>query len=155
MIDGNFPMTATQAKAVIVGLVVMGAFGAALFGGAIPGLKPNFSGPNVVYLEGQRYYSTTFFLATPLFPGNASAPQSVTFYNVTFELWVSNWNSPTGGLVHGNGTEANGTVYSFVLGISVNPPENTTLYISPDRAFAASWPGGPLAGFWVHLMVRT
>jgi hypothetical protein len=152
--DRDFPMTAAQAKVLIVGLVVMAAFGAALFGGFIPGLKPNYSAPNILVLNGERFYFTTVFPATPFFPGNSTLPQSFTFHNVSFALWVSNWYSPNGGLVHGNGTELNGTVYSFVLGFSTIPPLNATQFISPDRVFAVSWPGGILGGPGVRLMVH-
>ncbi len=153
--DKDFPMTAAQAKALIVGLLVMGGFGVALFGGAIPGLKPNFTEPNVVTVDGGSYFDTTFAVANPLFPLNHSAPQSVLFHNVSFVFWVTNWYAFTGGLVHGNGTEPNGTTYSFVLGESPIPPVNTTLFFSPDRFFGASWPGGPLAGNEVELLVRS
>jgi hypothetical protein len=152
--DKDIPMTSAQAKALIVGLIIMGGFGAALFGGAIPGLKPNLSEPNVISLDGGSYFLTTFVLSGPLFPLNHTSPQTVAFHNVSFAFWLTNWYAFTGGVVHGNGTEANGTVYSFVLGESSVPPVNTTLYLSPDRAFAVSWPGGPLAGPWVQLMVR-
>lgn len=150
----DFPMTRTQAKVLIVGLVVMGAFGIALFGGAIPGLKPNYSEPSTLTLNGEQYYYETVFLSTPLFPLNTSSPQPTIFHNVTFELWVSNWYGYMGGLVRGNGTETNGTTYAFVLGESSIPPVNTTLFISPDREFAVAWPGGILGGSGVRLMVQ-
>jgi hypothetical protein len=154
-IDRDFPMTGTQAKALIVGLLAMGAFGAALFGGVIPGLKPNYAEPTVVEVNGESYYFTTVSLTAPGFFQNTTSPQSFAFHNVTFALWVSNWYSPLDRLVQGNGTESNGTVYSFVLGESATPPVNTTLYVSPDRWFAVYWPGGPLAGSSVELMVHT
>jgi len=152
--DRDFPITSTQLRFLVVGLVVLAAFGAALFGGAIPGLKPNYSAPAYIVIDDQRYYYTTVFLATPFFPNNSTLPQTFTFENVTFELWVSNWYSSTGGLVHGNGTEPNGTVYPFLLGDSVVPPVNTTLFVSPDRLFAVYWQGGFGGGFWVRLMVH-
>jgi hypothetical protein len=152
--DQDFPISATQAKVLLVGLLVMGAFGAALFGGAIPGLKPNYSAPNYLVVDGEPYYYTAVALPTPSLFSNQTDPHSFAFHNVTFVLWVSNWNWFTGGLVHGNGTEANGTVYSFVLGESVAPPVNATLFLSPDRLFAVYWPGGQLGGSSVRLMVR-
>ena len=152
--DKDFPMTSTQAKALLLGLVILGGFGVALFGGAIPGLKPNYVAPAVVTVEGQSYFDTTVTLSNPLYPLNHSAPQSVVFHNVSFRLWVTNWYAFTGGLVRGNGTEANGTFYSFVLGESWSPPVNSTLYLSPDRLFGAAWSGGPLAGSWVQLFVH-
>jgi len=151
--DRDFPMTGVQAKALIVGLVVMAAFGAALFGGAIPGLKPNYSGEDVAVLDGQRYYFTIVTVGTAGPFLNYSLPQSFAFENVTFTLWLSNWDEFTGGLVHGNGSEPNGTVYSFLLGDS-SPATNGTLFVSPDREFGVYWPGGPFGGVWVHLYVR-
>ena len=147
-------MTTAQAKALIVGLLVMGAFGASLFGGVIPGLRPNYTEPTVVEVNGTSYYFTTVSLTTPSVFQNSTSPQSFAFHNVTFALWVSNWYLLLDRLVQGNGTEANGTVYSFVLGESTTPPVNTTLFVSPDRWFAVYWPGGPLAGPSVELMVH-
>ncbi len=152
--DRDFPITGTQAKVLLVGLVVMAAFGAALFGGAIPGLKPNYSAPNILVLDGGRYYFTTFFLTMPLFPVNHTSPESTSFHNVSFSLWLTNWYTLSGGIVHGNGTEPNGTVYSFALGDSFAPPVNTTLFVSPDNLFAVYWPGGLLGGPGARLMVH-
>lgn len=153
-IDQDFPMTGTQAKILVVGLVVMAVFGAALFGGAIPGLKPNYTEPSTILVEGEPYYFTSVSLTPPGLLSNHTLPQPYTFHNVTFELWVTNWGSLRGGLVHGNGTEANGTSYPFLLGESVSPPVNTTLFVSPDRLFGAYWPGGLLGGTSVLLMVH-
>lgn len=153
VMDQDFPMTATQTKALLVGLVVMGGFGVALFGGAIPGLRPNYSAPNILVLHGERYYFTTVTLAFPLYPENHTQPASFTFHAVIFTVWLANWYSFNGGIVRGNGTEPNGTVYSFVLGTTTNPPVNSTFYLSPDRLFAVEG-GGPVGGVWVHLMVH-
>ncbi|HEY1198941.1 MAG TPA: hypothetical protein VGG32_09520 [Thermoplasmata archaeon] len=152
--DQDFPITGTQVKVLLVGLLVMGAFGAALFGGTIPGLKPNYSQPNFLVVGGEPYYFTTLSLAMPNLFLNYTLPQSFTFHNVTFALWVSGWGLFSGGLVHGNGTEADGTVYAFVLGESTTPPVNTTLFLSPDRLFAVYWLGGLLGGTSVRLMVH-
>lgn len=147
-------MSRTQVKVLIVGLVVMGVFGVALFGGVLPGLKPNYSFPATVSVDGEPYYYTSVALNWPGFLSNFTAPQPYIFHNVSFWLWMTNWGAPMGALVHGNGTEPNGTVSSFVLGESVVPPVNTTFYLSPDRAFAVSWSGGLFGGPWVRLMVR-
>ena len=152
--DRDFPMSGTQAKALVVGLVVMAAFGAALFGGAIPGLKPNSFVPNKLVLNGEPYYFTTFLLNTPFFPVNHTSPQSTSFHNVTFWLWLTNWFSSSGGILRGNGTEPNGSVYSFVLGNSIVPRVNTTLFVSPDHLFAVYFQGGLLGGYWTRLMVH-
>lgn len=152
--DRDFPITRSQATVLLVGLVVMAVFGAALFGGAIPGLKPNYSTPTVLVLDGQQYHFTTFFFNQPFYPLNHTSPQFTSFHNVSFAIWVTNWYSPWGGIVHGNGTETNGTVYSFELGDSPAPRVNTTLFVSPDHQFAVYWPGGVLGGFSVRLMVH-
>jgi len=153
--DKDYPMTRTQVKVLIVGLVVMGGIGIALFGGEIPGLKPNFSELNVVTIDGVQYAFTLAYLPQPSIASNTSSPQEYLVGNVTFHLWVTNWDSFSGGVVHGNGTETSGIVYPFLLGQSSAPAVNSTLFISPDREFGAYWPGGPLAGPWVHLLVRS
>jgi hypothetical protein len=152
--EQDFPITKTQLKVLLVGLLVMAVFGAALFGGAIPGLRPNFTPPSFLYIDGEPYYYTTVNLGMPNLFSNETTPVSFAFHNVTFVMWIANWGSFTGGIVRGNGTETNGTTYPFVLGQSVVPPVNTSLYVSPDRLFAVYWPGGPLAGSSVRLMVR-
>ena len=153
-IDQDFPMSSAQVKVLIVGLLVMGGFGAALFGGVIPGLKPNYATPSITTLDGEPYYYTTVALNWPGALSNSTAPQPFAFHNVSFWLWVTNWGAPTGMFVHGNGTEPNGTTFSFVLGESVAPAGNATLYISPDHVFAVAYRGGVFAGPWVQLMVR-
>jgi hypothetical protein len=153
--DHDYPMTRTQVKVLVVGLVVMGGIGVALFGGAIPGLKPNFSQLNVVTVDGVQYDFALVYLSYPNLASSTSSPEAFVYGNVTFELWVTNWNGPSGGLVHGNGTEKNGTVYSFVLGEPLNSSVTSTLFISPDREFGAYWAGGPFGGPLVHLLVRS
>jgi len=153
-LEQDFPLTRTQAKVLVVGLLLMGAFGAALFGGVTPGLRPDYTPPAVIVVDGTSYYYAAVLLPTPPLLSNHSAPESFGFHNVTFALWVTNWGSFSGGLVRGNGTEPNGTVYSFVLGESALPPVNSTLFLSPDRLFGVYWPGGLLGGSTVRLMVR-
>jgi len=152
--DKDFPMTGTQLKALLIGLVVMGGFGMALFSGVVPGFKPTWASPAVISLDNGSYYHTTFDLTTPLPLANSSSSPPFVFHNVTFNLRVSNWYALTGGLVYGNGTEANGTAYPFVLGESPRPVVHTTLYFSPDGEFGVAWPGGLLGGSWVQLYVR-
>lgn len=147
-------MSRAQVKVLVVGLVAMGVFGAALFGGLIPGLKPNYTMPATISLNGEPYYYTTVPLSWPALLNNTTVPQVFLFHNVSFWLWITNWGSPTGALVHGNGTELNGTEFGFVLGESISPTVNTTLFISPDHVFAVSYRGGLLAGPWVQLMVH-
>lgn len=153
-LDRDYPMSRTQARALVVGLVVMGVVGGLLFGGLIPGLKPNYTEPATVSLGGVTYDYTQVKIRTPSLFRNSTTPEMFTFHNVSFFLWVTNWASISGGLVHGNGTETNGTVVGFVLGISSNPSVDRELFISPDRSFGVSWPGGWLAGSTVRLMVR-
>lgn len=147
-------MSRTQVRVLVVGLVVMGVFGGLLFGGVLPGLKPNYSEPSTVTIAGEAYYYTLVQVRSPNLFSNSTSPEQFLFHNVSFFLWVTNWDSFSGGLVHGNGTEPNGTVTSFVLGISANPPVDSQLFVAPDRFFAVSWPGGMFGGTTVHLMVR-
>lgn len=147
-------MSRTQVRVLVVGLVIMAVIGGLLFGGVLPGLKPNYSEPTTVTIGGEAYYYTLVKLRAPALLSNSTTPQSFLFHNISFFLWVTNWNSFSGGLVWGNGTEPNGTVSNFVLGMSVNPPVDSELYVAPDRAFAVSWPGGWFGGTTVRLMVR-
>ncbi len=148
-------MTPTQVKVLVIGLAIMVGIGVALFGGVIPGVKPNLSQLNEVSIDGIQYVFTLAYLSHASVTSNTSSPQQFLVGNVTFELWVTNWNSFSGGIVHGNGTERGGLAYPFELGQSSAPPVNSTLFISPDREFGAYWPGGPLAGPFVHLLVRS
>ena len=147
-------MSRTQVRVLVVGLVVMAIVGGLLFGGAIPGLTPNYTLPATITIDGEAYNYSIVKLPSPSLLSNATSPQLFQFHNVSFYLWVTNWDSFSGGLVHGNGTEPNGTVFDFVLGRSAYPPVDTALFVSPDHVFAVSWPGGVLAGPWVWLMVH-
>jgi len=73
---------------------------------------------------------------------------------VTFELWLTNWYSVTGGVVHGIGTEPNGTSYPFVLGAYESNGSRPSLYLSPDFEFGVWWAGGIIGGFYVQLLVE-
>jgi len=152
VLDRDYPMTGRQARVLVVGLVVMSALGIALFGGLIPGVKPNFSAPATVSIDGHLYYAEPTLLHYPLV-GNATVPWNVTFHNVTFQLAMTDWSFLSGGIVRGTGTEANGTHYGFLLGILPNG-SRPTLYISPDGGFGAAWDGGWLAPVTVLLLVE-
>lgn len=153
-LERDYPMSPTQVRVLVVGLVIMGVFGGLLFGGVLPGLKPNYSEPTTVTIGGQAYYFALVKVRTPSLFSNSSSAEQFEFRNVSFFLWVTNWHSFSGGLVHGNGTEPDGNVSAFVLGFSSNPPVDSQLFVSPDGVFAVSWPGGLLAGSTVRLMVR-
>ncbi len=150
--ERDFPIGRRAAIVLIVGLVVMGVLGVALFGGLLPGLKPNYAAPNVTTLDGHLYYLQTTLLKAP-FLTNTSAPWNVSFRDVTFTLWLTDWYSVSGGLVHGTGTEANGSASSFTLGILSNG-SRPALYLSPDDLWAVEWSGGWLGGQFVQLLVR-
>jgi hypothetical protein len=152
VIDQDFPMTRQQMRVMAVGLAVMAAVGIALFGGFIPGLKPNFSQPTVDAVDGHLYYVEPTLLHYPAL-GNTSQPWNVTFHNVTFVLEVTGWYYLTGGIVAGTGTEPNGTHYSFALGEFPNG-SRPTLYISPDHAFGVDWTGGWLGPVAALLLVE-
>jgi len=147
-------MTSTQQRVLVIGLVVMIGAGAALFGGFIPGVKPNFVNAGIIYLNGTSYNYEAVYLNGPIWPSNHTSPAATVFQNVTFQLWVTNWYGLSGGIVRGNGTEPNGTTYSFDLGHVPNPPVDQTAYISPDGYFAVAWRGGVYGGPTVGLFVR-
>jgi hypothetical protein len=139
LFERDYPMTGPQKRALVVGLVVMAAIGIALFGGFIPGIKPNYSQPTIDTIDGHSYYVEPVLLHYPIL-SNSSSPWNVTFHNVSFQLEMTGWFYFTGGLVQGTGTEPNGTHYSFVLGLLPNG-SRPTLYISPDAVFGAGWAG--------------
>jgi hypothetical protein len=154
-IDQDFPISRTQARVLVIGLVVMSAIGVAVFGGFIPGLKVSPSGPATVLVQGESYYYTTVMISLPQPFSNTSTPTVTVFHNVTFALWFIHWDWVTGALVQGNGTESNGTVYAFVLGVTGFPLQNDTLFLSPDHWFGAFWPGLSASGSSVRLLVHT
>jgi hypothetical protein len=152
VLDRDYPMTRRGVVILVVGLIVMAVLGAALFGGYLPGLHPTFTLPSTRVIGGHTYNVLETPLRTP-FGANSTGPWNVTFENVSFYLWLSNWYSATGGIVHGNGTEANGTTYWFVLGNLLPNGTRTMLYVSPDLAFGVYWLGGIIGGFYVQLLV--
>lgn len=144
--DRDYPMTSLQVRILLVGLAVMVAGGIVLFGGFIPGAKPNFSLSSIDSIDGHLYYAEPTPLHYPIL-GNSTSPWNVSFHNVSFQLAMTGWNYLTGGIVQGTGTELNGTHYSFELGVLPNG-SRPMLFISPDREFGADWTGtwfGPSA----------
>lgn len=151
-IDRDYPMTRRQVAILVVGLAVMAAVGITLFGGFLPGIHPNLS-TDITSIRGIQYYDEFSALHDPLF-SNSTSPWNVSFHNVTFELWLTNWYSGSGGVVHGVGTEPNGSAYAFVLGTVLPNGTREQLYLSPDLDWGAWWAGGIVGGFWVQLYVR-
>jgi hypothetical protein len=151
MMDRDYPMTSGQLRATAVGLLVAGIVGVALFGGYLPGLHPNYANLDVVTVDGTPYYWEAIVVPTPLPDGmNYTAPMAFPFHNVTFWLWVTDWDSAQGGLLHGNASVENGSQYAFELagfGLSLRPASD---YFSPDGEVGASWSGGPLADLYVR-----
>ncbi len=153
VLEHDYPMTRTQVTVMVVGLVIMAAVGIALFGGLLPGVKPDLNFPSEVTINGQLYHFARSSLHTPLF-SNQSQPWNVSFENVSFEFWLTNWYSWFGGVVHGVGTEVNGTAYAFEIGATTANGSRSPLYLSPDGAFGVAWPGGLTGGTYVDLLVR-
>lgn len=151
--DLDFPMSKRQKIALVIGLLVLGSIGAALFGGAIPGIHPNFSAPVVVTLNGHRYYAEVIPLPLPFFPQNVTPAVNITFHNVTFELQLTDWYSLYGCSLVGHGTEMNGTTYSYVLGGAQAFPEHALTWISPDNEFGLWWLGGLFGKLSAQLFV--
>jgi hypothetical protein len=149
MMDRDYPISRRAAIATVVALSVSGAFGFLLFSGAIPGLKPDYTPAATVSVDGHPYYWEDYTLPFPLPPYNTTAPSVVEFHNASFGLWVTNWYSVTGGLVHGNVTEPNGTLDRFALGEPPGTDQPVTLYVSADSEVGAEWHEQP----FVELLV--
>lgn len=147
-------MTRIQTRVLAIGLVVMIAIGVALFGGLIPGLRPDYGGPATTFLNGHEYYVDAPVLNYPAL-GTSNSSMNVTFHNVTFALHLTNWYSVVGGIIHGNGTESNGTRYAFELGELLPNGTRPTLYVSPDSVFVGEWNGGWLGSPTIDLLVET
>ena len=146
-------MTRTQLRVLLAGMAVFVVVGILLFGGFLTGVKPDFSTTGLTTINGQAYHFESSPLQTPTF-SNMTHPWNVTFFNVTFELWLTNWYSMSGGVLNGIGTEPNGTAYPFVLGAVLPNDTRTTFYLSPDLFFGVAWAGGWFGGRSAGLYVR-
>ncbi len=135
------PATPREKRITLIALVIAIGFGVALFGGFIPGLKPNATAPATVLVDGHSYYWMDYYYPGPVWPLNYTTPSAVAFHNITFDIWVSSWYQLLTGYVHGNASEPNGTSFSFVLGGPANLPGRETLYLSPDEELGAAWNG--------------
>jgi hypothetical protein len=135
------PMTPRETRVLVVAFVACLCVGVVLFSGWVPGFRPNYTEPATVVLQGHTYYWTDTGVPYPTPPVNQSQPVVTLFHNVTFHLWVTGWYETVQGLVHGNASLPNGTVYWFVLGGPAYEANRSTLYLSPDFAFGASWNG--------------
>lgn len=152
-IDGNFPMTRTQRRILIIGFAVWAAVGIVLFGGFLPGFKPSFSTTGLATIDGRPYHFEYSQVRAPLY-SNYTSPWNVTFFNVTFELWLTDWYSLNGGVLHGIGTEPNGTSYPFVLGKLLPNGTRPLFFLAPDLSFGVGWNGGLFGGIFAQLYVE-
>lgn len=152
-IDRDFPMTRTQGRALFLGIVVWAVVGVLLFGGFLTGVKPTLSLNGLATIGDESYHLEYSPLQTPLFT-NSTSPWNVTFYNVTFQLWLTDWYSMTGGVLNGVGTEPNGTAYAFVLGAPLPNGTRATFFLSPDQVFGVGWAGGWFSQAFAQLYVR-
>lgn len=153
VLERDYPLSRWQVRVLAICLVASAIFGVLLFGGYLPGFKPNLSAVPTTTLEGEQYYVTTSGL--PLVGlSKWSTPWNVTFENVTFGFQVENWNLANGRIVFGNGTEANGTRYGFVLGVADANGTRTSLFLSPDQEFGVSWYGGWFSQLVLTIYVR-
>ena len=153
VLERDYPMTRTQGRILVIGFAIMIAAGIVLFGGLIPGVKPNFAPPSTASIEGHEYDTALTPLHVPV-TTNSTGPWNVSYHRVVFELWLSDWYSFTGGIVHGSGVEANGTSYPFELGQTSANGSRVQLYISPDWVFGVAWVGGIFGGFNARLFVE-
>ena len=124
-----------------IGFVVIAVFGFALFAGFIPGLHPRYSNPATIEVRGLPYYWTNYEFPWPIYPANTTEPTPVLFHDVNFSIWVTHWYIGENWYVEGNGTEPNGTVYSFQLTSATLGSNATSMFVSPDDEFGAVWHG--------------
>lgn len=153
VLEQDFPMTPVQKRVLAIGFGVWLVIGVALFGGFLPGLKPSLSNTGIATIDGHPYHVIYSTVHGPLL-GNHSAPWNVSFYNVSFTLWTTNWYSTSGGVLHGVGTEPNGTSYPFELGELATNGSRSTFFLAPDGEFAVGWAGGWFGGVFAVLYVR-
>jgi hypothetical protein len=142
MMDRDFPMTPRQAKAMVIGLLVMVVVGIALFGGLIPGLKPNYALPATVMVDGHPYYYTSVAVPWPPLGVNSTPPEELVFHNTTFWVWVTGWYSVSGGYLEGNLTLTNDSTYAFLLGGAPTAANYTIWYLAPGGGAGIAWAGG-------------
>jgi hypothetical protein len=147
MLDRNFPPTPKQVKLTVGSLLAAAIIGGALFGGLIPGLRPNFSPPEFQTFEGRSYYWVEV-LVPIVFPGtNVSSVENASVHGAVFEYWIMNQLGGRYTYLQGSATVANGTTYSFLVGGSLAPAERTTQYVSSDQEIVVLWTGGLTAEF--------
>lgn len=149
MMDRDFPPSRGQVRAMVIALAVSGVAGLLLFGGYVPGLRPNYTPPPYASVDGRNYYYTDVSVPIPLSLEGRTSPAATQFHNVTFWTWVSNWSLLGGTYYRGNATERNGTTYPFVLGGARSDANWTDIYIAPGGAVAVEWDGGLTAGLFV------
>jgi hypothetical protein len=149
MMEDTSPPSKRAALATGLALVVAGTFGFLLFSGEIPGLKPSYTEPKTVTVDGRPYFWENYYFPWPVWPGNTTSPSNVTFDNASFAIWVTGWYGFGGGTVHGTASEPNGSSFPFVLGSRANSTVGPTLFVSPDDEVGASWSGPP----YVELLV--
>lgn len=145
MIDGNPPAAPWQQKATVVAVLVGVGIGAAVFGGLVPGLRPNFAPPEYVEFEGRMYYGSTIAAPSPLFGSNTTVPEEEFVHNATFWVWGTTAFGGFETFLDGNASFSSGHVYSFSLGGTVLSTNRTTQYVSSDGEIAVLWTGGPSA----------
>jgi hypothetical protein len=145
MMDRDFPPTPTQWKLTVSALAIGGVVGLLLFGGALPGLHPNFSPHTYFTFEGRNYYWTQLVVPTPWLGSNRTLPVEGSFHNVSYWTWVTDWTVLGGAYLHGNATMVNGTVDVFSIGGSHFRSNWTDQYVSPGAAFVVRWDGGVVA----------
>lgn len=150
MMDRDFPIDARHAKFTVGALLVGGAFGLLLFGGALPGLTPHYAPPKFYELNGEPYYWSSYIVPTPLFFGNSTPYTSIALANVTFHIHVAQYVTETDLDLVGNATMPNGTVYPFTLVGRPSPADRVSQFLSPDGAVGVVWNMGLVA----YVLVR-
>jgi hypothetical protein len=142
MMDRDYRSSPRQVKVTIIGILVMAIFGVALFGGLIPGLKPNYNVPSTITYDGRPYYYSHVPVPWPALGANFTQPLKGEFHNVTLWYWVTSWYSITGGYLRGNVTLTNDSTYAFVLGGPETSPAYNTSFVTPGGGAGVFWSGG-------------
>ncbi|HTW39330.1 MAG TPA: hypothetical protein VMF04_00480 [Thermoplasmata archaeon] len=134
---------------IVVAYALAIGFGVALFTGSIPGLGGHFTTNSNI--GGHEYYTDEVYVPTPTFGDRSTSPSSVVFHNVTFWFWLTGWGVWSQTLLHGNGTEANGTSSSFAVGNPSLNDSRTDVFLSPDLRWGAAWGGGWFLTLYVEI----
>jgi hypothetical protein len=154
VLERDYPMTRRDRRALVLGFVVLGVIGLLLFGGLIPGLKPETASPSTATLDGTRYYVDSVVLTVPILT-RTTPSWNETFRNVSFDLHAVNWYNGSGVILRGNGTAASGGRIPFELGELLPNGSRASMFVSPGGIWGVAWIGGWFEQLTIELLVET